>query len=525
MTQINQNGGESSAEISPQRTRKIIVTSKRFFDAGESDRFTTGWGTQPLTADQIIERNQRALVARSREQATNNDYAKKFLRLCVNNIVGPTGVILQAKSKNRKGVLDTASNEAIELAFGLWGQRKNCDIQGKKSWRGIQAACINSAASDGEFFVRMIWGSDAGPWGFSLQVIDPQRCPIDFKEEGLAGGAFIRQGIEFNRYGRPVAYYFDSQSGSADYYRCSGQSFTRVPADEILHGFIEDMTGQRRGVPWMSSCLTRLRHLNRMEDAALINARASANKSGFVTFAEGTGPSVDDSDEFYVKTEPGEMTVLPEGAAVETLDMQYPNGEFAVFVKQMLRGAASGMNVNYNTLANDLEGVNFSSIRQGTLDEREHWKEVQEWFIENLHEPVFEAWLKRALLSGKIKAKGKPLPAGQIDRFSMVAWQPRRWAWIDPSADATAAEKSKNNMLTSPGRIIREGGNDPDAVWKESASDVRRMIDAYMEQGIDEETAKKLVMQSMGMDKQLLAGTPNGEETNTGTGGTKTGKE
>ncbi len=483
----------------PARRRPAMRSARSMFDAGKTDRYTTAWPTQPLTADEIIEKYQRVLVARSREQASNNDYAKKFLRLCVNNIVGPRGVALQAKSTDGKGRPDTAANLAIEAAFIRWGHRDNCDITGKLSWRGLQEACINSTAKDGEFFIRFIYGADAGPWGFALQLIDPQRCPIDLKQERLKHGGFIRQGIEFNRYGKPLAYYFSTTDATEGVYRWGSRDYVRVPAAEIAHGFIEEIVGQKRGIPWMSTSLLRLRHLDQMEKAALINARAGASKMGFVEWEEGAGPADDDPEDFYVDAEPGEFQILPTGARLKSWDPQYPNGEFAVFSKHVLRGAASGMGVLYNTLANDLEGVNFSSIRQGTLDERESWKSLQEWFIECLHRPVYESWLPRALLLARVKIKKPPLRTERLENYLQVEWQARRWAWIDPSADASAAEKAKNNMILAPGQIIRESGRDPDTVWRESASDVRRMIDMYVSEGITQETAEKLVLQSMGL--------------------------
>lgn len=496
-------------QAQPARQRRF-PTSKlaaRMFTGANVDRFGTAWGTQPLTADDVINKNQRILVARSREQAANNDYAKKFLRLCRNNIVGPKGVLLQAKSTDSTGKLDTLANEAIEIAMAEWGKKQNCDVTGKLSWRSIQAACVNSAAKDGEFFVRLVFGADAGPWGFALQLLDPQRCPVDMVEDRLSNGHFIRQGIEFNRYGRPVAYYFSTVDESDENYRWAGRDFVRIPADEILHGFFDDMVGQKRGLPWMATSLFRMRHLGGMEEAALVNARAGANKMGFIEWDEnGSGPEFEDDDELIIDTEPGEFQVLPQGARIKDWSPQYPNGEFAVFTKQMLRGMASGMGVAYNNLANDLEGVNFSSIRQGTLDERENWKELQEWLIENLHQPVFDAWLPRALLAGRIRVKGRSLKPERIDRYSQIEWQPRRWAWIDPSADVNAAEKSKNNMLQSPGRIIREGGSDPNAVWKETARDMRVMVDELVAQGFEEKEARTYVLHSMGQDKTLLTG-------------------
>lgn len=481
------------------KVRKLWRNMTRHFRAGQTDRLTTGWGTFPVTSDTIIEKYQRVLVARSREQSANNDYARAFLRMCRQNIVGPQGVMLQAQAMTAGNKIDVQANDAIESAWLKWGSKKNADVRAIRSWRELQNSCVTSAGKDGEFIVRVIYGADAGPWGFSLQTLDPQRCPIDLHEK-LRGGGFIRQGIEFNKYGRPIAYYFDSTDDSEIDYRFGGRNFIRVDAEDIIHGFLEDMTGQKRGLPWMATSLFRMRQISEFEDASVVNARVGANKMGFIQWKDGHGPEFDEeSDEIIVESQAGEFPVLPEGAELKEWNPNYPTGEFIPFYKSMLRSMAAGMGVLYNNLASDLEGVNFSSIRQGTLDEREHWKELQQWLIESLIEPVFTRWLEYSLLAGKIKnARGMPLKAEAIERYSAVSWQPRRWQWIDPSADVAAAEKSKNNMLTSPGRLIREQGLDPLTVWRESARDVKAMIDEYVSQGISKETAEEMVLLSMG---------------------------
>lgn len=492
-----------------KRAAKFFGNMTRHFRAGSVDRFTTGWSTFPVSADNIVEKHQRPLVARSREQAANNDYARAFLRMNRQNIVGPQGVMLQAQSMTAGGKLDTQSNDAIEKAWLSWCNKINADVRGLRSFREIQNAVVNSVGKDGEYFIRFIYGKDAGPWGFALQMIDPQRCPIDYHET-LMDGRFIRQGIEFNQYGRPIAYYFDSANEKETEYRIGGRQYTRVPAEEIIHGFIEDMVGQKRGLPWMATSLFRMRQISEFEDSSLINARVGANKMGFIQWKEGRGPEFDeDEDEILIESQAGEFPVLPEGAELKEWNPNYPTGEFIPFYKSMLRSMSAGMGVLYNNLASDLENVNFSSIRQGTLDEREHWKELQQWLIESLVEPVFTRWLEYSLLAGKIRtARGTPLKPEKIDSYSAVSWQPRRWQWIDPSADVAAAEKSKNNGFTSPGRIIREQGLDPNTVWIESARDVKAMIDAFVAQGIDEETAKTLVLASMGQKITNPVGRP-----------------
>lgn len=487
------------SEISRPRRLSSLNTAARMFDAAKSDRLNATWGTTPLTADEIVRRHHRVLVARSREQAANNDYARAFLRMCRQNIVGPLGVQLQAQVKTDAGKLDSPVNEAIESEFARWAHRDHCDVTGKQSWVSIQRLCVLSAAKDGEFFLRKIYGRHAGKYGFALQVLDPQRCPVDVSED-LRDGRFLRAGIEFNAYGRPLAYYFSANEGEDYDYSTNGRTYVRIPADEIIHGYVHDMVGQRRGLPWMATGLFRMRQLNAFEDAAIVNARVGAAKMGFIQWKEGQGPGIEDDEEITIDAEAGVFPVLPQGAELKEWAPMYPSGEFAVFNKAMLRSLASGFGVNYNNLANDLEGVNFSSIRQGTLDEREFWKELQEWLIETLCEPVFEEWLSSALLAGLVKVKGRPLPAERRDQFAEVTWQPRRWTWIDPRADVDAATEAKNNMLVSPSQIIREQGKDPQSVWTEHARDVAAMIEALKAEGIDDATAKELVMLTLGKE-------------------------
>jgi len=474
--------------------------ASRMFEATKQDRLNGDWLSSPVTAEWLIRQHQRVLVARSREQSVNNDYAKAFVRLCRQNIVGPNGVVMQAQSRDPNGVLDTLANQAIEAAFKKWGHRDTCDVAGKLSWRAMQLIAIESAAKDGEFMFRKIFGKDAGEFGFALQVLDPQRCHPQYDRFDMGDGSFIRAGIEFNKYGRPLAYHFTVAKESDAFYNYSyaGLHYHRIPAEEIIHGYLPEMVGQKRGLPWMATALFRMKQLNGFESAAVVNARIGASKMGVIQWKEGHGPEIDseDAENFEMDGDPGTFPVLPEGAELKEWNPAYPSGEFAIFNKAMLRGIASGLGVAYNNFANDLEGVNFSSIRQGSLDEREHWKEVQEWLIESLCQPVVEAWLPRALLGGHISVKGRPLKPERIDRYSEIGWQPRRWSWIDPQADVNAAVTSKNNLLTSPGQIIREQGKDPSAVWREIAADIEEMRKA----GIPEDYIKASIL-----DKNLAA--------------------
>jgi lambda family phage portal protein len=444
------------------------------------------WASTPIAPDAYITMHHTALVGRSREQWSNNDYVRAFIRLVRQNIVGPQGVLMQAKVKKASGGLDKQTNAALESAFCEWGRVGNCDVTGKLSWRALQSLVVETTARDGEFIVRLVHGELAGPLGFALQVIDPQRLPVTYENNKVdQNGNFIRHGIEYNRFGRAVAYHFSStDENDSHYYQYAGLGFVRISAEQVIHGFIHEQAGQKRGLPWASTSLFRLHHLQGFEDASVQNARAGATQMGFIEWEEGFGPEADDDAPLHIDAEPLAFHELPEGARLKEYKPQYPSGEFATFHKAMLRGAAAGMGVLYNNMAGDLEGVNFSSIRQGTLDEREHWKECQQWLIETLCVPVYEAWLKYKLLDGGIVTDtGRQVPATKLNDCKNVCWQPRRWAWIDPRADVDAALSSMRGGLISPSMIIRDQGRDPETVFQEIAEDLKSMAQA----GIPEE--------------------------------------
>ena len=460
-----------------RRDGPIVARSRRSYDAGETDRLTSSWTSVPLTADQVVDRNQRILVARSRDQAAKNDYLKSFLRLCSQNIVGSKGFILQAQAKDDSGSLDRRANEVIEAWWKKWQRGENCDIKGRLSFRLLCKSAVVSCAKDGEFFFREVVGS-AAPMGYALQPIDPQRCPVDYNVDRLGNGRFIRQGIEFSREGRPIAYYFMTGDPAHSAYTFNGRSLERVPAQEVIHGFLEEIVGQRRGLPWAATSLWRLHQLSGFEKAALINAKTGASVGGFLEWEKDEGPEPDEEDfdeELVIEPEGGVFQELPPGLRHKPFQSQYPSGEFTPFHKAMLRGAGAGMGVSYVSFANDLEGVNFSSIRQGVLDEREHWMDLQEWLIETLIDRVYQKAIARGLLMGLVSDGIVTLRPERIAKYQNVFWQARRWPWVDPQKDINAEVTAMENMLTSPSEIIRKQGRDPQSVWQTFAADIKAM--------------------------------------------------
>lgn len=453
------------SKISRRHQRNLI-------QAANNSRLESTWGTTPESVDAVIFKNLRTLVARSRSEFLANDYCKQFIRLVKKNVVGPAGIFLRSNPRGADGKVDAPAKDAIEEAWKLQSKVGNWDVTGSMSRATFEQQWIATVALDGEAFALIVIGADAGPTGFALQMIDSQRIDPAHNDQ-LSDGRFIRAGIEYNRYGRPIAYHIADELPEL-YSAYPATRRERIEADRVIHGFIPELTGQKRGLPWMHTALWRLRNVKGFEDAAVINARIGAAKMGF--FSDKDEEEGDDGDGMGEEGADGEGRGGPEDLVIDAepgtfqnignrefkeFNPLFPEASTGPFLKSQLRGAASGVGVNYNSLANDLESVNFSSLRLGLIDERDTWQMVQEWMIGNFEVRVFEAWIGYSLLAGSIKVKDRPLRADRREKYRSALFKGRRWAWVDPKAEMAAAAIAVDKRLASRTSIIEEHTNSP----------------------------------------------------------------
>lgn len=454
--------------INPARQMAARLTGG--IDGARTDRFGASWAAIPATPDEQIRLHWRILVARSRDLTINDPYMARYVRACRANIVGH-GPQLRCMVKKASGKEDRRTNDAVSQSWGEWSQEPAlCDVTEQQSLLSLTLSVVHSMAVDGEAFVRLI---DGGPYGLQLQLIDAVRCPSDYDVDRTGTGTFIRSGIEFNAYGKPVAYHFTADDGMGDYYGVNGLSYTRVPAEHICHVYRKNMADQKRGLPWATPSLYRLKNLKEFEDNAALNARVGAGKMGIITWDEESGPErPEDAPPISFTAEGGTFAELPAGANLKEFNPAFPDNTYGTFLKTGLRAVSSGMGINYTSLGNDLEGVNFSSIRSGTLEERELFKEDQRLLIEQFMKPVFKRWLAGALLRNAVKDNNgyQVLSDKRTAITRAVSFTPRRWDWVDPKSDAIASQKALESGIKSPQEIIRERGRDPEEVVEETAA-------------------------------------------------------
>lgn len=434
----------------------------RRFNGAKIDRLSADWMATEQSLNAELRSDLNRLRSRGRDLIQNNDYAVKFKGMVEDNIIGPAGIRLQVRVQDSPGKPDRLANAAIEAAWLDWCSM--ADITGKQSLRDLCVTLVGGLPSDGEFLVRMVVGADArNKYNFALQVIDVDRIDTTYHTATGPNGNAIIMGVEVDTYRRPVALHLFAahpNDGST-----SSRQRVRISTDETLHRFRVDRAEQMRGIPWMSAGMLSLYHLGNFKLSALLAAEHGANHYGFFTTPDGASPigAIDDAGQQVSVSQPGTYDTLPTGTSFTPHESKYPNEVFGPFVKTTLQRIASGWRVAYHSLANDLEGVSYSSIRSGSLEERDRWSADQQWFIDAFMEPVFTRWLQAALLSGAITMpNGSALPASKFDKFAKHEWQPRRWEWVDPKGDMEAKILAVKAGLMAPQDLAAAMGYDFD---------------------------------------------------------------
>lgn len=455
----------------PTKTKfKMRSNYKRNYQASSSD--FESWTTTSITPDDLVFRHNRILRARSRQLMESTDFAPQFIRLCVNHIIGPDGFRFCAKSRDTNDKLDVVANKALERAWKLWGKGKACDFNAKHNQLAFDKLLLRTVAVDGEAFVQKLL-NDKGEVCF--RMYDPETVPIELNQARTKTKNLIRFGIEYDRFDNPVAYYFRDANGQLSLnagYQAGNLQLTRITADKIKHVYIQDRVGLRRGFPWMAASMVRFRMIGRFEDAAMQNAIAGASKFGILS-GEGADEVVDQIEENGERTLDTEAVTLYEtdnDVDFHTFDSAFPSNEFSSFVKTNVRALASGVGVNYTTLSGDSEGVNFSSLKHGTSEERENWKGLQQWFVDDWKNWQYENWLPRQLMLGIPLNNRKNLRMIDLEKYLESEFRGRRWEGVDPLKTATSNAMDFKNGFNSPQRIMADRGLDYEEVIDEIAA-------------------------------------------------------
>jgi len=259
----------------------------------------------------------------------------------------------------------------------------------------------------------------------------------------------------------------------------------RIPASEIIHGFTQEDEDQPRGIPQAHAGLVKLKMLEELDRAELTAAREDACVTRSYEADKDASPegfkdlTVEENNEaaqlLLAEKEPGQQVILPIGYREKINSPQHPNGNHGVFKSTLNKDVASAFGIEYSNAFNDWAGVSFSSVRVGTISERDGWIVAQNDFVSQCKTPQFLAWL-RSFLSLAVSGG---LPLEKYEKFAEHGFRGRRWMWVDPMKDMNAAKMARDHGWKTDSQISEDLGGD----YEENQEQVKRDREARQKNG------------------------------------------
>lgn len=440
--------------------RLRIQQTKRAYDAGKPSAFypLVGSSTAP-NAD--IQKSGAIMRNRARNFDENLDLVTGLFDTLELNIVGNNNPI-RPLVRNTDGTLNAAVNTKLTNLWVAWGL--NPTIDGTLSINQALKLACRSWLRDGEFLTRFYRGVSRArirEIPFALELIEADYLPFNVDRHD-AGKALIIQGVEIDKFSRPIAYHLYKKHPENLLFGVTTTETKRIPAGEIIHLKFTRRVNQIRGVTLLHAVMNRLEDLKDYEESERIAARVAAALTGYIQKPDGSMGKFEADGSRSFEMSPGMIfdNLLP-GETVGTIGSNRPNPELTNFRQTMLRAVAAGTKSNASTISRDYNGT-FSSQRQELLEAKPGYEGLRQQFVDDYLGKIWREFIGMLKTAGTIDDKG--IDPETLDHIEIRGVD---IGWIDPKKQADATEIAIRTGITTRGQVIRDQGGDPAAVFSE----------------------------------------------------------
>jgi lambda family phage portal protein len=447
------------------------------YEGSQRQRRLFGFRPTEAGINSLLMSNGPMLRSRARYLVRNNPYAKKAQRVFVSHLVG-TGI------KPIPRIDDLKIKTAVEDLWHDWVEEADAD--GLVDFYGLQVLAARAMFDAGECFLRFRprLPEDGLTVPFQIQLLESEFCPYELNMIADSGNT-IRSGIEFDKIGRRVAYWF-WKSHPGEWALIPAQlGYTRVPAEEVVHLFEPLRPGQIRGVSWLAAAIVRAFTIDQYEDAELERKKTAALFAGFITkaSADDDGPlgqqdqpaagiadtSLNAPDEAIAGLTPGMLQVLLQGEDIKFSSPADVGPNFEPFIFRALLALCAAMDMPYSSTTGDYSKANYSSERASKLDMRASLATLQNTvMIFQMCKKVYPRFIADAVLDGSLPIKVSAFNAAP-KQYNRSTWIPPRSEWIDPQKDVAAEKEAVRSGFKSREAVIRSLGGEMSQVDAELA--------------------------------------------------------
>lgn len=353
----------------------------------------------------------------------------------------------------------------IELRWLEWSER--IDLADKL------ILIDETETTDGEVFVVAITNpvlslDGMGPT-LDVKLFEADQC---YNPNAAWADRFQQDGIEFDRYGNPIAYHFlNTHPGETNW----GMDYTseRILADRVFHFFKRRRPSAAHGIPGLTASLPLGSRMRRYTEATVAAAEIQALIAAVLT-NEHTGAAGEESNPEpeamdTINFARAQLLTLFAGQDVKTLTPSQPIPSYKEFKGEILTECGRSIGAPRNVSTGSSAEYNYSS---GRLDQQGFQRTIKirrDRIRRIILDRLFRIWLEEAsLVPGYLPADLPPVKAWKW------SWRWDGFASIDPLKDANAAKVRLESGLSTMERECGETGEDWEEVLEQQAREQKR---------------------------------------------------
>lgn len=448
--------------------------ARSFYSAADTGPRSAGWTRTIASGEQSNQGSRDIIRARSRDLERNSDILNAQILAMERNVVG-TGFVLQSKVLDDNSEEDEPLNTEIERCWKEWCRPQNCEITGRFSMSELVCLCLRRRFIDGGILILMVM--EAGQFKLQLLEVDDLDTTVTMNQNNRVVG-----GVEIDQYRRPVAYHIKVYDTWGFWVHSE-----RVDAGRVIYLPYLTRPSQVREIAQTAPSLGRVDDVNELIDAAVEKERVLAHLSVVVEKDDGTltggigglgrGYGSDKAEAAQEEGSPpaeileqGTVTYLKPGEKISTVAPAGTSSTVDPVIKTTQRLAGGGVGLSYETVSRDMSQVNYSSARQGLLEDEKTYRTIQKYLVQHLLDVVYPVWLQTAVLNGNLDL---PDYFSNPKKYERHIWITAGWDWIDPLKEATANKVALETNQRTLQEICAEKGKDWRDVLRQRSRELR----------------------------------------------------
>lgn len=443
----------------------------RNYDAAGYGNGNANWRVSNQSAEVTDRYDRETVRARTRDLERNSDMLNSVISAFKRNVFG-SGYALTPKT-----VSEDVDKKLLN-AWKRWCKKQNCDVTGTQNFNQIMRMCVQRKKIDGGILILKRY-TNQGFIPFQLQTMEVDELDISQMQPKNKGNRVVG-GIEYNRWNRPEGYWFRQ-------YDIDGSQILNsvyVDAKNVIFYFTKRRPSQIREMSDLSPTVTRIRDANEFMTAVSVKERIAACLAVFI---KKTVPSnspgrsninTSGKSSYDGKTiAPGMIREMDPNDEIQVVNPNGQSTDATTYLKLMQHMIGAGQGLSYEATSRDMSETNYSSARQGMIEDGLTYADEKELLMEVMDE-IYETFVISCVLAGVIEA---PDFWEDKEKYLEHRWTEAPKKWIDPAKEATANRIALSTGQKTFKEISAENGKD----WQEQMDEILDVLEYAEARGLN----------------------------------------